>query len=41
MEAEGEPEEEIRFQIVQEILDDFPQLRERVKEYLSGLEEVS
>ena len=36
-----ETEEEIRFQIVKEILEAFPQLRERVKEFLSGLDDAS
>ncbi len=31
-------EEEIRFQIIKEILDEFPQLRKSVKEYLNSLE---
>lgn len=34
-------EEEIRFQIIKEILNEFPLLRERIKEYLSDSEQAS
>lgn len=34
-------EEEIRFQIIKEILAEFPILRERVKEYLSDSKQAS